>query len=44
MHHTLPVSLVQCVSDLDRVFQRLIEWQPPLLQPLLERVALPPVP
>ena len=40
MHDTLPVGLVQRVGNLDGVFQTLIEWQPSLLQPLLERVAL----
>ncbi len=40
MNDPLSVRLVQCVSDLDGVFQRLIEGQATLLQPLLERVPI----
>ncbi len=40
MHHTLPVRLVQCVGDLDGVFEGLIERQPSLLQTGRQSVAL----
>ena len=40
MNDAFPVGLVQRVGNLNRVLQRLIQWQSPLLQSFLKRFAL----
>ena len=40
MNNPLSVSLVECVGDLDGVFEGLVEREASLLQPLLQRVPI----